>query len=378
MTASTEPRIIPYDPAWYAAYARFAEAAWGAGCYQASRRYLRWLCDEHPEGQAQARPRLRDRLIAVVGTEVVGAVHNLRLTWRLGAAATTTPATQSGELVEIPSPHNWFVVSEHRRGLGLMLLNAAQAGERHAFTNVADGPLTELYRKLRYEEVRTEWWQKPLRPAAAALRTTISRVFGERAAIPLHDRGGWRRFVAAPPDPGGGFLVDAAPSAELQAALLACRERTPRAGATPTWTPATFAWRFFHRFGPRHVAVYARRGSPQDALGPDAIHSCALLSLGLRRGLLLARLIEVAAPEAQDLAPLLRAAERTALRLGAHALLYYGSNPRTLSAVAATGLRRREASPAFVYHAARKERFGGVDVEGSVADFGFESIGSWD
>lgn len=352
MTTSGEIRLIPFTADWFSRYAAFAETSWGPGCYQASRRYVRWLHGASPLAAGDGR----DFILGVRGDEVIGCVHNLRLPWRI-----------AGETMQVPTPHNWMVAPQHRRGLGLMLLQASYAKDRHSFVPVADGGLTDLYRKLRFEEVTTGWFRQLLRPARAGARFLLGKAFGTPSLSRVHRRSALEQLPERWYD---DLLLEARPSAERQQALFACWERQRPAETAPAWTPELFRWRFFHDLGPRHVVLCDPEGT--------TVRGFCLLSIGLRRGLLIGRIVELVAEGEDERARFTRAAAGSLAHLGAHVMLAYTTDPAHMNGFAACGLSTRKASPAFVYHARKSERFGAVSATASAADFGFEAITSWD
>ncbi len=345
---ATDLRIVAYEPKWFDSYKGLAEREWGPGCHQADPRMLRWAL-RNPIRPAEGRSAI---WLGVAGEEVVGCIHTMRLPWQVGDA-----------LTEFPSLHDWLVAPDHRTGLGTMLLTHALLGERHAFIPAAAGELEQVYTALRCERADSMWVRKVLRPLGGAARFGLGRALGERAKLVPRPR--LRR-----PKPGrvGEFELSIGADASLQAALLERLDRAvPQgAGAWPRWTAASFAWRFFADEGPWHLVLHDRRGSQID--------NFCLLSVGVRHGLGIGRLMLAAFDDFADFARLAAAAERTLARLGAHVLLGFTLDPRQRVAFARVGWRTRVGPPSFFSHFPRKQRFGCVAAGAEIADFGFESV----
>jgi hypothetical protein len=249
-----------------------------------------------------------------------------------------------------------MVAEAHRQGVGMMLLSASYAEDRHSFIPIASGELSDLYRKLRFQEVPAAWFRKVHRPVRGGLRYAVHRV---------RPGGHTRPSVPAGRSFGDATLVPE-PSETLQRALFDRWARSERRGVAPEWTWETFRWRFFHPSGPRTSALYA--GSADDPRG------FALLSVGHHRGVRIGRIIDAVADDAAALSQILDGAGRALRHLGAHVSSAYSMDPRLDGALVALGWRRREASNAFVYHASRRERWGDLAAGAAGADQGFETI----
>lgn len=340
MTAP-ELRVVRYDAQRYDAYATFANACWGRGCYQASPRYLSWLLSA-PRDPA-AHPD--DVLLAMAGERVVGCIQRLRVPWR----------TEQGEMETVTALHNWAVDEAYRKGVGLLLLTRAMRGDPHAFISSAVGELGLVYRKLRCQEVQASWYRKVLRPIRGGLRLAVARVSGvvrDASTIRLQfakasRAAGWRGTLE--PTPG-------------DVALMVNGTADQAASTRPAWSEDSFRWRFLHPDGPLHAFAF-----PSD-------HEFMALAFELRMGLAIARIIEMQI-EASAARRTVRTLWKVLRRSGVDVLLTYSADPRVNEALHASGWRpRAKAQPSFFHHARGKAPFAKLAFNGSGADFGFETM----
>ncbi len=346
----SQPKIAQYEPRFEKAYLAFAARSWGAHSYQASPRYLAWMYDRNP----LAKPGRKDIILAVRGDDVIGCLHKMRLSWRSG-----------GDLIELPTSHNWMVAEADRKGIGTMMLMAGLR-DRHVFVPSAKGPLAEMFRALKGEEIRPSRKNWVLRPLQTAARVGLARLAGPERIPHEHRR---HTLDRAPVSSYGDVRCDPAPSLALQQALLECWNVRRGDHSGPAWDERTFAWRFFDSHGPRHVAIYA---------GHPRVDGFLLFSISLRRGLLVAHLQEMAVSDRDQFQVLFRAARKALRSLHVHMLIVFSADSRVDAFLADERLAiPAEAAPAFVVHANRKTRFGDSQLLASACDLGFESITTW-
>jgi hypothetical protein len=246
------------------------------------------------------------------------------------------------------------------------MLLMAGLRDRHVFVPSALGPLAEIFRALKGEEIKPSRNNWVLRPLQTAARVGIAKAIGARHIPHRHRR---HELARAPVLVRDGVRCDPVPSEALQDALLACWLASRPETAGPMWDARMFRWRFFDPQGPRHVAVYA---------GHPGVEGCLLFSIALRRGLLVAHLQEVAVRDRDQFLALLDAA-RSALRaLHVHLVIVFSADPRIDRWLANERFAiPAAAAPAFVVHANRKVRFDQISLLASACDLGFESITTW-
>lgn len=348
--AAPDVQVLPYESSRYEAYATFAETAYGRGCYQASRGYLEWLYGV----ERSPAPRRDDFLVAVAGDRVVGCLHKMRLLWRSG-----------GELLEVPALHNWIVDEEFRSGVGLVLLMKALRSERHAYISSAAGDLASVYHKLKCQDVRANVYRKVLRPVAGAARLGLHRLT-KRESTMRRVRSRIRRSTSAAAardleivhEPSDGDL-----ERMIGTLVVSAGERTH-----PHWSVASFRWRFFHPSGPRHLCVRM----PGARAGRDDF---VIVAIGARRGLVIARIIELdlASPERSH--AFLDGAVRLLKGIGVHVVLGYSAHPTINSRLQDAGWPPvGDGQASFFYHGPRELPFAALAFNSSAADFGFESM----
>jgi hypothetical protein len=344
--SNADIRVVPYESTWFESYRTLAEREWGRGCRQANPEFLRWA-HKNPIAPPKGRSAI---WLGVQEQTVIGCIHTMRLPWRVG-----------DELVDFPTLHDWLVAPEHRTGVGTMLLTTALRGERHAFIPAAAGELEQVYEALRCEPADSMWFRHVLRPTAGALRFGLQKAL-KRSEVPRP------RLRLPPPGHYGEFALTIGADASLQAALLERLHRDPPtdAGAWPHWSAESFAWRFFDPEGPWHLVLHEGRGSRVENFG--------LLSVGVRHGLAIGRLMLASFTNFESFDRLARAASRVLTPVGVHVLLAFTLDPRQRVAFARAGWRTRPGPRSFFSHFPRKQRFGAVAAGAEIADFGFESL----
>ena len=338
-------RLLGYQPTMFAKYQVFACDNFGQEAYQGTEGYIRWLYDENP-----CTVRGETGMVVAVTDEdnaVVGCLHTMQLEWRI-----------HGRVHAVPTVHDIMVSEDHRTGLGAMLLMKSIGDTRYAFVAGATPPFTAVYRELGWHKMRVSWYRRILTPLRTAMQLLAGRTgVGRSPAIYFQDvsigSGGWTWTTC----PGNGTL-------ECVAHRL---NRRGENKVAPTWTTKQLYWRFFHPFGPRHLMIY--RG------GDAEIEDFCILSLGPRKGLALARVVEIAARSQKDLADLLDEIDKCIREFGAHALSIYCGSRELNIMYESLGWKNMTTSPDSYFFsnnsmAATTE----YSTNGSAADIGFEAI----
>ena len=241
----------------------FHRRVYGASSYQASANYLQWLYVDNPFQDSDPTC-----LTAVTedGT-VVACIHVMFLS-----------AEHEGRSLRIHSLQNLIVDEEYRAGMGIMMVKQAmKAADITVFPGVAPA-LAKAYKAMKYPEVKSFWGRKVLRPVGVAWGLLGERLGRHRQEMHItrhriERMGRGAVEVLAYPDDG---ILDA-----LATAMIA-RDRALQ--TTPIlWTAQALRWRFFSPRGPFHLLF----------LSADRQSFC-IASLGLRRNVRVARLIEMA------------------------------------------------------------------------------------
>lgn len=340
--------IVPYNENIFDGYAAFANRAWGEGCHQASRNYLEWLYRANPS----ANRGFADCLVARVGETIVGCIHKMRVVWNSGS-----------EFAEVPALCDWMVEEEYRKGLGLVLLEKVMRAEDHAFHSSAVGPHASIYRRLGCQEIPCCWYRQVLLTVCGTVRYAVDRLGGVLGSPDINEKlvalADPRQFAAVritmgPTEPECNLMIEALADQEAKS-------------WRPRWTLETFQWRFFHAQGPRHVCVYSSE--------PSAVGEFLIVSVGMRKGLLVARLVEVCVQTAAGARRLLAYTRRALRHCGIHVLLAYSADPKTNACLQAAGWApRTDENRSFIFHRSGQPAFAAVAINGSAADYGLEAM----
>ncbi len=240
----------------------FHRRVYGADSYQANSHYLRWLYLDNPFRE------MEPTCLAAVSTEgaVVGCIHVMRLA-----------AEQEGRAMRIHSLQNLIVDEEYRSGAGiLMVKQAMQAADITLFPGVAP-ELAKAYKALKYPEVESFWGRKLLRPMGVAWGLVTQKLGHARPDMRIERgqvEGLTRDGIEVFGDPDDTILSELA---------MAMRERDScRQAIAVLWTAQALRWRFFSEHGPFHLLFMS-----------DDRNSYCIASLGLRRNVRIARLVEM-------------------------------------------------------------------------------------
>lgn len=249
------------------AYLTFAGKAWGRGSVQATASRLAWLYERNPN----SRGMQSDLLVLWHESEIVGAHHRMRLPWRIRDAR-----------MEVPSLHDLAVLPAYRRGGGLQLILAALAGEARVallgLSNVSD----EIYRRMSVPTLKLFWLERNRNPLAAGLQVLASHLVKRREHSLARGNVVRNQYQ---------FSRIMEPSEQD---LMAAVSMRPAAEAYVDWDLPSFRWRFFDAEGPANLLFLARSGTE--------IVGRAVLSIGLRHGLPVGRLVDmvISQPECQN------------------------------------------------------------------------------
>ena len=337
---------IPYDSSIFRAYHLFARKCFGKESYQSNENYIAWLYQENPLSR-----RDDDFLIGLSEDgRVVGCLHKMRLNWR-----------HQGDSVEVPAFHNYMVDPDFRHAAGFFLLMKALSNEQHALMPGAGSASSELYQKLGFQEAKTSCYFKTLRPIQAAFRMSAQKFLSHSFKKRYFDRS--RLETAGSSD----FSATLLPTDDLIEELMEAMNSHGPEATVPLWTVEQLKWRFFHKLGPRHLLVYEHR--------PPGIGSFAILSLGPRRGLNLARIVELNARSVDSLKRLLPQVFSAIRRAQGQVVQYLTASQKTNDRLAMIGWKNARSCPkTYFYHKVKGQHFENYSFNSSAGDYGFEAI----
>lgn len=282
-------------------------AQFGADGYQHLPRYLEWLYRANPAGRGPS-----DCLVARQDGAIVGAMHRMILP--LTGLQAGLPIGASLAVL-----HNHFIADALRSGPGVLLLRRAVKDVDAGFAPGVQAPLDEVYRRLGFVEHRASWLMKLLAPLAAAAQIARGKLTGRK---PM--RIALARLQARVP----GISITAQPDEASIASLCRAMRAGPAAGIAVDWTPALVRWRFFDPLGPRHLLL--------SSAGGDAM---AVVAFGVRRGLSVARPIELAGHIDEAF---VRRIERVMQAAGAAIGLAFATTDATVTVLSQRGWRVRD------------------------------------
>lgn len=338
----------PATPAHSAAYLAFAASQFGAGTSAANDRYLRWLYEQNPCGGSWA-----DALLAFTPSgEVVGCMHSMRIPWRV-----------NGEPFVVPTVHNLMVAPEHRKGIGMIMVLKMLPTFPLAVVPAAVGPLASMYQRLGCTRIESQWYRRALRPVRAGFQLGVQKLLGWEAAP--------RYFPAAtdltrlPSVHGEACWTTSPTSAQLEQ-LAECLNQDRGDASGPEFSPEFLFWRFFHPLAPRHAVVWqATKGRLTDV---------AILSLGLRRGFNVGRIIAARAESSASFAALVQQAEHVLKRHGATLMFAFSASPNLNRSYQAIGWKAQVDGPPTFLSAKRFGQPVTVSFSGEAIDIGFEAM----
>jgi hypothetical protein len=329
------------------AYLEFARKAWGSNSPQADPLRLQWLA-----ANPNTLGRERDLLVLAKGKTIVGAHQRMRVPWSI-----------NGQTVPVPSLHDLFVLPDHRQDPGqggllppsVELILAALEDENHValfgMTETADG----IYERMRVPSLKVFWLEKipnMLGLVAQMAATYLGRTHrnGGSAARTCTRHG---HDVSRIPFPTTDELVE----------VLALK---PKAQTYPDWNVESYKWRFFHELGPRNVLLVARRAG--------RLLGRAIVSLGVRRGCVVARIVELLYDDGETLKALFEEIESLSSDSRATVCLAVTSSAEAAEEMIKFGWRQRKASLGARWFTRRGQvRPDGFWICGGAWDFGCDA-----
>jgi len=348
-TAGANCVLASYAQPLEATYLAFAHRAFGRESYQALPEYVQWLYFQNPLSRGVEKDFA---VLLSPDGQIVGCQHIMRLRWRL----------PDGSVTVIPAPHNTMVLPEYRGIAGGLLSARCYLGERHALVPGSQGRLSQGLRKSGFFPVPTWWFRKLLRPIAGGLRLAAVRVGYEPTLRPRWDA--MERQLAATDE--GSLWVSGKPRQTDWPVLLNLANAAAQGSLRLDWDEPLFRWRFFHDYGPRHHFVAWRRG--------DQLEGYALVSIGARKGLLMARVIDLKAGTARDCSELLRGAAVAAVAGGAHLLSMFCASPEVADWTRQAHWQAQSVTPDTYFFHRSKQAMPRYDFMSAAGDYGFEAI----
>jgi hypothetical protein len=286
--SSVNPEVICrcIMPSEEAAYLEFARVAWGKNSAQADQSFLTWLYKENPNTLGIER----DLLVLVDGNKIVGAFHRMRIPWRI----------DSKRLI-VPSVHDLFVLPSHRTvggeqclvPPGVQVMMAAVERETHVALFGLGEVADKIYERMRNPAVPVFWLEKIRSRAKAGTQMVASRL-GWSVHVGRHIN----KSVTKTSDFEVLRIVNPTPDELVEALTI-----TPAAPTYPDWDLASYRWRFFHELGPRNILLLARRNR--------TLSGRAVVSVGLKNGVVVARVVELVFQDAECLDALSEQIEET-------------------------------------------------------------------
>lgn len=326
-----DAEITPYSPKFNEAYFNFAKKAWGKNSYQSTPSYIKWLYYENPSLHKKEKDFL---LIVTKNKNVVGCIHKLRMSW-----------ISEGVHIEIPAVHNLYVDEQYRGSHALPLMLESFNDDEQVLIPGAIPPVSTIYEKLKSQVVYIQHYRKILRPINGIIQK-ITKI-KKNAVLPYY-----------------------VPSEKiLNCIIKTVAKRAALQGISVDWNVELLRWRFFHDLGPRHFMVY--RELPNDEI------DFMIVSLGPRRGLNVARIIECSIQNEKNAYLLTTEAEVIAKEQGAHVFFAYGFDKDGEYLMNMRRWRKIDnSSKTYFYHKNKNNCFARHYISMSCTDFGFEAIKS--
>jgi hypothetical protein len=250
-----------YTDADEATLLAFHRSMFGPNSYQSTSAYLHWLYRDNSFNDGEPPCFV---LCAEDGM-IIGCIHTMVL--RTASVAND---------FKIHSLQNLVVDVQHRSGAGMILVKRALKGADVVIFPGVGGSLARAYRAMKYHEISSFWGRKLLRPIGSAFGILANKLGRARHPFELQLEG-----VAL--GESTGLKIEALPVMEtLETLAIALVERDRRAGSLPVaWDAASLRWRFFSPNGPIHILFMS-----------GSSHEFSIVSVGLRRNVRVARLME--------------------------------------------------------------------------------------
>ncbi len=187
-------------------------------------------------------------------------------------------AEQDGRALRIHSLQNLIVDEEYRSGAGIMMVKQAmQAADITLFPGVAP-ELAKAYKAMKYPEVKSFWGRKVLRPTGVAWGLVTEKLGRTRPDMRI-ERG---QVEALTRRDGIEVYGDPDDATLSELAMAMCERDSCLQAISVLWTAQALRWRFFSEHGPFHLLF----------MSSDQQSYC-IASIGLRRNVRIARLVEM-------------------------------------------------------------------------------------
>lgn len=342
---SNKIRLIPFENKYLESYFDFARRNWGELCYQSKQEYLDWLYKKNPAGSSE-----QDFLIAINDSgQVIGSIHKMNIPWQL-----------NNETVIVPAIHNLLVEEKYRTGNGLFLITASLKGAENIFIPGVNPPLSDAYKMLRSQELHIKQYRRILRPLAGSYRYLRAKL--------LNNTGRKILFSSSFSNQQGSINYTFNPDQTiLEQAVSSLQNNAVNYQQKLSWNSELLRWRFFDPQGPKHLMIYNDDQQTLDFL---------IVSIGQRKGLTVARLIESAVTDEQTFKDLYRQLSSLLTQLKVDLLFAYSienTNEHYYKSVGLSPLENQKTT-SFIYHKDKELNFDKLSLSVAAGDYGLESI----
>ncbi len=316
--------IVPFEQNMLSNYQDFAYKNWGKNCYQASENYLNWLYKENPSPNKTKE----DFMVAIKDDKIIGAIHRMHIPWIIDGVESETPAI-----------HNLLVEEKYRQGHGIFLITASLRGADHILIPGVSPPLSKAYEKFGSQEMSVGWYRKILRPFSGALSLLKNRIGLPEKQFQLDN------FIHKE----SRIISTSNPSDKLISKLSTSLQANKNSAAKPNWNEQFLKWRFFHPLGPKSILIYKESKSTFDFL---------IFSIGIRKVLKTARLIESVAVDQRSFNELLNQSESLLKRNGLELLLIYTASEITKGYLQNYDIKNLASkTKSYIYHQDKSKPF---------------------
>jgi hypothetical protein len=321
----------PLDPARDTdALEQASTAQFGRNSYQHLERYMDWLYRSNPAGRG-----FGDCLVARQEGAIVGCMHRMIL-----------PLAGPGSQGVLAVLHNHFVQDTVRAGAGVLLLRRAVKDAQAGFAPGVQAPLDEIYRRLGFQELPASWLVRTLSPVAAAFQLASARL-RKPPTLRIDVARLQRRF--------GDLTISGNPDQAAIDTLCAAMRMTLAQNIGVDWTPALVRWRYFDPMGPRHLWIAGKSGN-----------EWAVISLGRRQGVVVTRLLDIAAGASESF---VKRVMRVARSAGASVALCFATSQATVELLQTTKWKVRD-NDTFSFRTEEPP----IALGAGASDVGFEAL----
>lgn len=337
---------VPFENRFLKNYQEFTKNNYGLNAYQCKENYIKWLYQENPLSKEK-----NDFLIGINSDNenIVGCIHKMQMEWVLNK-----------ETFRVPALHNLVVDSEYRHGIGFMLVMAAVSGEEQALMPGVENPFSSFYKTLKYQKINAFWYRKFLKPTSSGIFLLANKFLKVSAKENYFDSLNAKKI-------NNNFIVDFSPSKDIMQQIAASLNNHDSQTFAPLWTGEQVKWRFFHPFGPQHILVYENFN--------ESLENFALVSMGPRRGLNIARILSLKSSSNESLDALLTNVFNIVKNEGGHLIQFFSADSLINRSLISIGWNPVKHSPdTYIYHKNKSDTFENYAFTGSAGDFGFEAI----